>query len=149
MKMNLKKFKEKLLVYGADVHRWPRGEREAVLKALETSPELRALLAEEDRFEQVLRTRKYEEPSSDLAERIISASQLKTKEVRRSLSGFFSELLWEFGLPKPVLTALCVSLVLFLIIGFAIGFSSPTGSVSTEQYQTDLQELLYYEGEVL
>jgi hypothetical protein len=86
MKTNLEEFKEKLLVYGADVHKWPRGEREAVLEALETSPELRALLAEEDRFEQVLRTRKYEEPSSDLAERIIAAAQPRTKEVRGSLS---------------------------------------------------------------
>ena len=149
MKMNLRQFKEKLLVYGADVHKWPEGIREAGLKALENSAELRALLADEQRFEQVLKTRKYEEPSNDLAERIISASQPKTKKVQRSLSGFFSELLSEFSLPKPAVTALSVSLVLVLIIGFAIGFSNPTGSVSTEQYQTDLQELLYYEGEAL
>jgi|LGOV01.1.fsa_nt_gb hypothetical protein len=149
MTMNLKQFKENLLVYGADVHTWPQDIRQTGLKALENSAELRALLADEERFELVLKTRKYEEPSSDLAERIISASQLKTKKVRRSLGGFFSELPWEFSLSKRAVTAVSVSLVLVLIIGFAIGFSNPMGSVSTEQYQTNLQELLYYEGEVL
>ena len=147
--MNPKQFKENLLVYGSDVHKWPQDIKQTGLKALQASAELRVLLANEEHFEQVLKTRKYEEPSSDLAERIISASQPKTKKVRRGRSGFFSELLWEFSLPKSAVTALSVSLVLLLIIGFAIGFSNPTGSVSTEQYQTDLQELLYYEGEAL
>ncbi|MBN1842671.1 MAG: hypothetical protein JW883_10375 [Deltaproteobacteria bacterium] len=149
MTMNLKQFKEKLLVYGADVHAWPQDIRQTGLKSLENSAELRALLADEERFELVLKTRKYEEPSSDLAERIISASQPKRKKVRRSLGGFFSGLLWEFSLSKRAVTAVSVSLVLVLIIGFAIGFSNPMGSVSTEQYQTDLQEPLYYEGNVL
>jgi hypothetical protein len=149
MKMNLKEFREKLLVYGADVHKWPRGTREAGLKALENSAECRALLAEEERFEQALKTRRYEEPSSDLAERIISASRPKAKEARRNFGRFFSDLLREFGLPRPALVALSVSLFLFFIIGFAVSFSNSTRSVSTEQDQTDLQELLYYEGEVL
>ena len=119
------------------------------MKALESFPELQALLADEERFERVLETRKYEEPTSDLAERIISVSQPKKKKVRRGLGGLFSELLWEFGLPKPALTAVSVLLICFLMIGFAIGFLDPLWSVSTEQYETNLQEFLYYEGEVL
>jgi len=147
--MNPKQFKENLLVYGSDVQKWPQDITQAGLKALQTSAELRVLLAHEEHFEQVLKTRKYEEPSSDLAERIILASQAKKKGVRRSLGRFFSELLWEFSLPKPAITAVYVSLIFALIIGFAIGFLNVTESVSTEQYQTNLQEFLYYEGEVL
>lgn len=149
MTVNLKQFKEDLLMYGANVHEWPEDIRYSGLKALETSSELRKLLAEEQRLERVLKTRKYEEPSSNLAERIISASLSKRKKVRRGLGGFFLDLVWEFSLPKPALTALSVSLVLVLILGFAIGFINPIGSVSTEGSQTDLQEYLYYEGEVL
>jgi len=149
MTMDPEQFKENLLVYGANVHKWPEDIRRAGLKALEISSELRALLAEEERFERVLRTRWYEEPSSNLAERIASASLSKRTRVRRGLVGFFSELVWEFSLPKPALTAVSVSLVFVLILGFVIGFSNPIGSVSTEQSQTDLQEFLYYEGEVL
>lgn len=149
MTMNLEQFKENLLVYGANVHEWPEDIKQAGLKAMETSSELRALLAEEERFERVLTTRRYEEPSRDLAKRIASAAQPKKKEIWPSLVGFFSELVWEFSIPKPALTAVSVSLILVLILGFAIGFSNPIGSVSTEQSQTDLQEFLYYEGEVL
>lgn len=149
MTMTPKQFKENLLVYGANVHKWPEDIRQTGLGALETSSELRTLLAEEERFEGVLKTKRYEEPSRDLAERIVSAAQSKNKKVWRRLGGFFSELVWEFSLPKPALTAVSVSLILVLILGFAIGFSDPIGAVSTEQTQTDLQEFLYYEGEVL
>jgi len=149
MTITLKQFKENLLVYGANVREWPEDIRQAGLKALEISSELRALLAEEERFERVLTTRWYEEPSRDLAERIVSVSLSKKKRVRRGLGGFFSELVWEFSLPKPALTAVSVLLILVLILGFAIGFSNPIGSVPTEGTQTDLQGFLYYEGEVL
>ena len=149
MTMNLKQFKDNVLVYGSDVRNWPEDIREAGLKALDSSPELQALLTDEERLERVLKTRKYEEPSIDLSERIISASLHKKKKARRSLGGFFSDLLWEFSLPKPALTAVSVSLIFALIIGFAIGFSNPSGYMSTHQYQTNLEEFLYYEGEVL
>jgi hypothetical protein len=149
MTMNLKQFKENLLAYGADVQKWPEDMRQAGLKAMETSSELRTLLAEEKRLEQVLRARKYEEPSRDLAQRIVSASLSKKRSPRRGLRGFFSELFWEFSIPRPALTAISISVILVLILGFAIGFLNPIGAVSTEQTQTNLQEFLYYEGEVL
>jgi hypothetical protein len=147
--MNPEEFGQKLLVYGADVQAWPRGEREAGLRALEDSADLRSLLAEEERFEEILKTRRHEEPSGDLAARIVSASQRKGKQERRSLIRFFSDLLWEFGLPRPALIALSVSIVLLFIIGFAVSFSSFMEAGSADQYQADLQELLYDEGEVL
>lgn len=149
MTMNLRQFKENLLVYGADIHKWPAGIRKAGLNALSRSSELRTASADEERFERVLKTRKHEEPGSDLAGRIISASQPKKKKARRSPGVFFSELVWEFSLPKPALTAVSLLLVCFLMIGFAIGFSNSIGSVSAEEYQTGIEGFLYYQGEVL
>ena len=89
MTMNLEQFKKNLLVYGANVHEWPEEIKQAGLKAIETSSEFRALLAEEVRFEQVLKTRTYKEPNNDLAERIVLAAQPKKKRVWSRLVGLF------------------------------------------------------------
>lgn len=149
MTIHVKHFKQNMLVYGSNVYNWPEGIREAGLKALDRSPELQALLADEECFERALKMRKYEEPSIDLSERIISATQHMKKKERSNPGGFFSELLWEFSLPKPALTAVFVSLIFALIIGFSMSFSNPSWYVSAEQYKTNLEEFLYYEGEVL
>lgn len=149
MTMKLKEFKENLLLYGSDVHSWPKDLREAGQKALASSTEIQAVLALEERFEGVLKARRYEKPSGDLAERISSASAYRKRKVRHALAGFFTDLLWEFSLPRPALTAVSVALILALIIGFAIGFSDSTGTMSAEQYQANLEDFLYYEGEVL
>ncbi|MBA3018391.1 MAG: hypothetical protein KJ550_02545 [Proteobacteria bacterium] len=149
MTMHVKHFKQNMLVYGSDVYNWPEGVREAGLKALDRSPELQALLADEECFEKVLKMRKYEEPGIDLSGRIISATQHIKKKERSNPGGFFSELLREFSLPKPAFTAVFVSLIFALIVGFAMSFSNPSWHVSAEQYKTNLEEFLYYEGEVL
>lgn len=148
MTMDLKEFKRNVLVHGSDPGNWPEQIREAGQKALDGAAELRALLADEERFEGVLKTRRYEEPDGDLAERIISAS-VKKEKAPSTLNAFFSDLLQEFWLPKPALTAVFVSLFFALIIGFAVGFLNSSGYVSVEQDETNLQNLLYYEGEVL
>ena len=145
MTMNLKQFKGHVLVHGTDIISWPEDIRTAGLKALEASSELQALLADEERFERVLKTRRYE----NLAERIISASRQKQDKRFRSIVGFFSDMLWEFGVPNRALTAVSVSLLFALILGFAIGFFYPSGAVYSEQNQTNLEAFLYYEGEVL
>jgi hypothetical protein len=149
MTMNTRQFKENVVVYGADVHSWPENVREAGLKALDNSPMLQALLTDEERFERLLKTRKYEKPDSDLAERIILASLQQKRRAQHTFREFFAELFGELGLPRPAFAAVSVSLIFALIIGFAIGFSNPFGYVSTEQYETSLGEFLYYEGEVL
>jgi hypothetical protein len=148
MTMDLKEFKKNVLVHGSDLGNWPEQIRETGQKALDGAAELRALLADEERFEGVLKTRRYEEPGEDLAERIISASVEKGK-APSTRNGFFSELLQEFWLPKPALTAVFVSLFFALIIGFTVGFLNSSSYVSAEQDETNLQNLLYYEGEVL
>ena len=149
MTMNFEQFKEKLLMYGADVRCWPKDIRSSGLKALDSSPELQKLVEDEERFEGVLKTRKYEEPSRDLAERIAGAALPRKKKAQRNLGVFFSEVLREFSLSRRALTVVSVSLIFTLIIGFTIGFSNPSGFVSAEQYETNLEDFLNYEGDVL
>jgi len=148
MTMDLKEFKKNVLAHGSDLGNWPEQIRETGQKALDGAAELRALLADAERFEGVLKTRRYEEPGEGLAERIISAS-VKKKKAPSTRNGLFSELLQEFWFPKPALTAVFVSLFFALIIGFTVGFLNSSGYVSAEQDETNLQNLLYYEGEVL
>jgi len=104
---------------------------------------------EEERFEGVLKTRKYEEPNRDLARRIVAAALHRKKKAQRNLGVFFSEVLREFSLSRRALTAVSVSLIFTLIIGFTIGFLNPSGYVSAEQYETNLEDFLNYEGDVL
>jgi hypothetical protein len=149
MTMNFEQFKENLLMYGADVRCWPKDIGSSALKALDSSPELKKLVEDEKRFEGILKTRKYEEPSRDLAGRIVAAALPKKKIAQRNFGVFFSEILSEFSLSRRSFAAISVSLIFTLIIGFTIGYSNPSGSVSTEQYETHLEDFLNYEGDVL
>jgi len=149
MTMNLEQFKEKLLMYGADVRCWPKDIRSSGLKVLDNSPELQKLVEEEECFEGVLKTRKYEEPSRDLAGRIIAAALPRKKKAQRNLGAFFSEVLREFSLSRRALTAVSISLIFTLIVGFTIGFSNPSGYASAEQYETSLEDFLNYDGGAL
>lgn len=149
MTMNFEQFKENLLMYGADVRCWPKDIGSSALKALDSSPELKKLVEDEKRFEGILKTRKYEEPSRDMAGRIVAAALPKKKIAQRNFGVFFSEILSEFSLSRRSFAAISVSLIFTLIIGFTIGYSNPSGSVSTEQYETHLEDFLNYEGDVL
>lgn len=147
--MDMKKFEENLLLYGTNVNHWPEEIRQAGLEALESSSEIKALLAEHEHFERVLRARSYEEPSNNLAQRIISASLQQEQKASRSPGSFLSVLLNELHFPKPALTALSMAMILLLIIGFVIGFLNPSDSVLNAQEETGLHAFLYYEGEVI
>ena len=149
MTMNFEQFKEKLLLYGADVRNWPKDIRSSGLQALDSSPELQKLVEDEKLFEGVLKTRKYEEPCRDLAGRIVAAALPRKKKAHRNLGVIFSEVLREFSLSRRALTAVSVSLIFALIIGFTIGFSNPSGYASAEQYEANLEDFLNYEGDVL
>jgi len=149
MIMNFEQFKENLLMYGADVRCWPKDIRSSALNALESFPELQKLVEDEKRFEGVLNTRKYEEPSRDLAGRIVAAALPKKKKAHRNFGVFISDVLSEFSLSRRAFAAVSVSLIFTLIIGFTIGYSNPSGNVSAEQYETHLEDFLNYEGDVL
>jgi len=145
--MEMKNFKENLFLYGANIHHWPEEIRQAGLEALGSSSEMQVLLVEHEHFEKIIKTRRYEEPSGNLAQRIISASLQQKAPL--SFGSFISELLNEFRFPKPALSVLSIVMILVLIIGFTIGFSNPSESVLTAQEETSLQVFLYDEGDVI
>ena len=150
MTMDPKQFKENLLLYGVDLDQWPEEIRPEGVTSLENSSILQALLAEQERFERVLKNRRYEEPSDDFAQRIISASLHQDKEASFSLRLFLSRLFAdEFYFPKPALLVGTTLMIAALLVGFVIGFANSTGSISTDQRQASLQEFLHYEGDVL
>jgi hypothetical protein len=149
MTMNFEQFEKNLLMYGADIRNWPKDIKSSALKALDSSPELQKLVENEERFEGVLNTRKFEEPSKDLAGRIVAAALPKKKKSQRKFSIFFSDMLSEFSLSRRAFAAVSLSLVFILIIGFTIGYSNPSGYTSAEQYETHLEDFLNYEGDVL
>jgi len=148
--MDSGKFKENLLLYGTDLDQWPEAIRQVMITALENSPELQALMAEQGKFERVLKNRKYEEPSNDLTHRITSASLQPDIRSSVSLRLFLSRLFAEgFYFPKPALLVGSTLMIAALVIGFVIGFSSSTGSMLPDQRRANLQEFLHYEGNSL
>jgi hypothetical protein len=148
--MDKRQFEENLLFYGVDLYQWPEEIRKAGLKALEGSAEIQALLAEQKDFEKVLTLRRYEEPDRNLAQRILSASFQQKQKAPFSLGSFFREVLTEFHFPQPAVAAVSLTLLLILVLGFAIGFLNPFGSSELNvQEQITLEAFLDDEGEVL
>jgi hypothetical protein len=148
--MDLREFKENILLYGVDLHQWPEEIRQAGIEALHKFSELQALLAEYEQFERVLKTRKYEEPSNNLGQRIISVSLPQDKKSPFSLGLFLSRLFPdEFYLPKPALIVVSILTIIALLTGFFVGFSNHSGQVLPDQRQANLQEFLHYGGDVL
>jgi hypothetical protein len=147
MAMDEKRFREHLLIFGADLIRWPEELREEGKESLAKYPGLQALLNEHESFERILEGRKFEEPGGDLAERIISASLRMEEKVPFRFGAYVAELLGEFALQKPAYAVVSLFMIFTLITGFAIGYTNPLGLNSTEGEQTNLQEYLYYEGE--
>jgi len=149
MRIDMKEFKEYLLVYGADMSQWPEEIREAAQTELEHSTELQTIVEDSMQFEKVLQNRNYEEPDRDLSERIITASLRQEHIAQRDPRTFLSFIFQELALPKPALKAVSVLIVSVLMIGFAIGYTNPLEDVTNAQEQTNLEEFLYYEGEIL
>jgi len=149
MTMNVEKFKEKLLMYGADVRNWPKDIRSSGLRSLNSYPELRKLVEEEAHFEEVLKTRKYEAPDHNLSDRIIAAALYRKKKTKRNFKVFFKDVLREFSLSRRAVAVVSLSLIFTLIIGFTIGYSNLSGYASAEHYEAHLEDSLNYEGDVL
>jgi hypothetical protein len=145
--MDPKEFKENILLYGPDLNQWPGEIRQAGLETLRFSSELQALLADQEKFEKVLKTRKYEEPSENLVQRIVSLSLSQDKKSPSALGSYLSRLFGdEFYFPKPALVLVSTLMMTVLVVGIVIGFSLSTGSMPTDQKQANLQDFLHYEG---
>ena len=136
--MDKREFKESLMLYGADISRWPEGlndQARAALKAGgELSEELTALVEEEVSFETLLATRSFEEPSDYLAGRIIAHTQESALVLERGLVGWIFA---EFFTPRAA-----IALALTLVIGFMAGYMTPKLSGSFDQLALEDEMIL-------
>lgn len=137
--MDKQKFIDYLSIYGANLGNWPEGLREEAHTALSSSRELMEALEEEKLFEEALNMREYEEPSPDLARRIIDAAEENPAPARKSIIDVLSSVFSVIPLPRPAL-----ALPLLLILGIAAGYIYSNYS-ETDTNGTQLAQLLYYE----
>jgi hypothetical protein len=150
MTMDPKQFEENLLLYGADLNRWPEEIRQAGMESLQKYLELQVLLEEQEKFEKMLKARKYEEPSCDLTQRIVSVSLQVDRKSPFGLGSLFSRICAdEFFLHKPASIIASLLTISVLAVGLFIGFSISTESKLTDEGQASLQEFLHYQGEAL
>jgi hypothetical protein len=112
------------------------------------SEEPQRLLTEEDRFEGMLRKRRFEEPAPDLAKRILSASLIPESESGTGPVSFLRRVFADFDLPRPAFAVVTVSMAVLLLTGFLIGFSGSVRPTETGEEQPGLQAFLHYKGSV-
>jgi hypothetical protein len=137
MTMDAERFRECLLIHGAELHHWPEDIRQAGLEAVERSLECRSLQEEYRQFESTLRSRAVEDPSPDLAVRIVSAARRRERRASPSIMEFLAGCFQDLRLPAPVLTAAAV-----LIIGVVIGLLLPTEPVLADSESAEVQTFL-------
>lgn len=137
--MDKQEFMDYLSIYGADLEKWPDGLRDDARAALSSSQKLREALQEEKLFEQALNMRGFENPSPDLADRIIDAAQPKRAHNRKSFFDLLGSVFAAIPLPRPAL-----ALPLLLILGIAAGYLY-SDYADTDTNGTQLAQLLYYE----
>lgn len=137
MTMDAERFRECLLIHGAEVNLWPDDIRPAGLEAVARSLECRALQEEHRQFESILRSRTFEDPSPDLALRIVSAARRRERRTSPRVMEFVAACFRDLRLPAPVVTAAAV-----LIIGVVIGLLLPTEPVLADSESAEVQTFL-------
>lgn len=103
---------------------------------------------DEKKFEKILNSRKFEEPSPDLAQRIITASQSQKKKESFNIAVWFADFISEFNLSRPMYATVQIMLAIVLTVGLTIGFYNPVEKRIAEQEQIHLQSFLYVKGEL-
>lgn len=106
------------------------------------------VIMDEKEFKKILDSRKFEEPSSDLARKIIVTSLSQKKKPGFGIAAWFADIINEINLPKPVFAAMLVMLAIVLITGLTIGFCNPVEKRIAALEQINLQDFLYVKGEL-
>ena len=142
--MNRKDFEKNLILYGSNIDQWPEDIRQDAVAVYESSAELQKLLKEEKLFEQSLKECAIEEPSSNLAHRIITSANKRLVEkdsnTLNNLGQFISEQFIRFLSPK-----IAMGMALILVIGFLLGYSNPF--LNDESTEAELVTFLYDNGD--
>jgi hypothetical protein len=93
----------------------------------------------EEKLDDLLRSRRVEPSSPDLAQRIILRAQGLPQNQTISMWQWVRELFAEFHLPRPAYVFACT-----LILGFVVGFSTPLNTTGADDLDTDqVQGFLY------
>ena len=100
---------------------------------------------DDEKLEAMLRSRRAEAASPDLAERIILKAQSLPQTQAISLTQWVERLFAEFHVPKPAYVLACT-----LILGFVLGFNAPLNTSRTDDAEVDpVQSFLYADEDVL
>lgn len=93
----------------------------------------------DEKLEAMLRSRKFESASPDLAERIVLKAESTPQNQTISVALWTKRLFAEFHLPKPVYVLACT-----MILGIVLGFNSPLDPTLTDDPDPmDVQSFLY------
>jgi hypothetical protein len=94
---------------------------------------------QDERLDAMLRSRRVEPASPDLAQRIILKAQGVPQNQTISLWRWVRDLFAEFHLPRPAYVFACT-----LILGFLVGFNVPLNTNGADDLDTDqVQGFLY------
>jgi hypothetical protein len=98
-------------------------------------------LAEDEKdFEQLLSSRKYEQPDIDLERRIINSAKSEEQIKSESIWSYIEQLFSTFHIPVPAM-----ALSILLILGITIGYLYDDTN-SGQQDEVALNDFLYYQG---
>lgn len=134
--MTLKQFKHLLDAYGADVQRWPAGERRAARALLARDPAARA--AQQDAAEIDRWLEAYDPPSEAGAAARVTAQLARLPAQSGDWRSALAEFWWELrALPRvPAVVAM-------LLLGFLAGMASLDVARGGPGLRTDMSQLLF------
>jgi hypothetical protein len=100
---------------------------------------------QDENLERLLRSRRIESPSPDLAQRIIFQAQRIPQLEPITFAEWLGVIFKEFHLPKPVYV-----LAAALLVGTLVGLSTPIGTpASNDESQVKIQSFLYADEAIL
>ncbi|HEY7316782.1 MAG TPA: hypothetical protein VIE89_04350 [Candidatus Binatia bacterium] len=100
---------------------------------------------QDEKLDAMLRARKIEPASADLAQRIILKAQSLPQNQTIPLWDWLRQLFAEFHLPRPAYV-----FAFTLILGFVIGFNAPLNTTTADNLDTDqVQGFLYADEAIL
>lgn len=135
--MDVERFREYVLLYGADLQRWPQEIRRAGIEALEQSAACRAMQEDHVQFETLLRTRTHAAPSPGLESRIIAAALRRERMEFPGLTTLLRSCFSDLRIPAPVLMTAAA-----LFLGVGIGLWLPVDSAEVELESAEVQAFL-------
>jgi hypothetical protein len=93
---------------------------------------------QDENLDAILRARRVEPASRDLAQRIISKAQSLPQNQTLPLIPWLRQLFAEFHLPKPAYVVVSA-----LVLGMIVGFSTPDRAASRDEESASVQSFLY------